>query len=103
MEQEKRGNNNGETISFSYDNSRFIYPRDCFKKTIRTKFETIETCIPEGYDQILNTSYGDYMKPSRQPSEHGDVVFDARIPYQQYISEHKEYLLSVWKHYHNIA
>lgn len=88
------------TIVFSYDNERFIYPTNYFKNLMRTRFETIECNIPNDYDQVLHICYGDYMTPSKQPSEHGDVIFDAKVPYNKYVAANKDNLISIWKQYH---
>ena len=48
-------------------------------------FETIEVPAPVGYDQVLRTSYGDYMEPppeEQRVPKHADFL-SADIPWQE--------------------
>lgn len=64
-----------------------IYPNSCFKKSVLHKFENIEVPIPVGYDEILTTLYGEYMKyppiEERGIKTKG-VIFDPYTPYKEY-------------------
>lgn len=68
---------------------RFIFDREIFSKIETHRFESTEISIPSGYDAFLTHQYGDYMKPSKQASYHGDIIFDVNTPYPEYIRKHK--------------
>lgn len=98
---EGNGNRRIGTIAFSFDSERFIYERKDFDEIIKVPFENILTVAPKNYDAILRKTYGDYMKPVKQKSEHGDVILNLKIGYKKYIAEHKADLLEVWKSQRN--
>ena len=54
------------------------------------KFEDYEFPVPVGYDHILSTAYGDYMKfpPVEKRKGKHDVIFAPDIPYKEYCREH---------------
>lgn len=85
------------TICFSFDRERFIYDRidyECGYDNLL--FENLTVKGPHNYDNILIKSYGDYMVPVKQKTEHGDTLFDMKIPYRQYVAEHKQELRELW-------
>ncbi len=85
------------TITFSFDNPRFIYETNCFiGGVLKHNFEMIKVPIPEKYDNILKHTYGDYMTPVQAPTEHGELVFSSTIPYTQYVKSHMEELKQRW-------
>lgn len=51
-----------------------------FDETVYLDFEYLKVPVPKGYDKLLTVKYGDYMKPSHIPNDHGEVIFDARTP-----------------------
>ena len=79
-----------------HDSPRFIFPQKCFEDIIRLPFENITVNAPAGYDNILKNSYGNYMTPVKQMSEHGETIFEATVPYKLYIDEHKNDLWRLW-------
>lgn len=96
-ESEGSGNKRIGTIAFSFESERFIYEKRDFDEIIRIPFESILAVAPKNYDAILRKSYGEYMKPVKQKSEHGDVILDVKVSYKKYIAEHKAELLELWK------
>ena len=77
------------TVVFSSGNPRFIYKKDDYLGVaIRYPFENTSIPIPEGYDNILRKTYGDYMTPVKQQSEHGDTIIDLDTGYKAYIKTH---------------
>ena len=48
---------------------------DCYDQTLYMLFEHIQIPVPVGYDELLRTEYGDYMKPVHAPTHHGTMVF----------------------------
>lgn len=83
-------------IAFSFESPRFIYDRADYSKTIELPFETIKVCAPMNYDSILRKSYGEYMTPVHQKSEHGDVILDLEMGYKEYVALHKKELMTLW-------
>ena len=84
------------TLSFSGKNSRFIYEKEWFDKIIEHDFENKQYPIPFNYDEVLKKSYGDYMTPVKQQSEHGETIFETKIPYDEYIKNHKAELYDLY-------
>ena len=85
------------TVTFSFENQRFIYETNWLSgETIECDFEGKRIPIPEYYDAILKKSYGDYMTPVQEPTNHGDVLFSSTIPYGQFIRDHYEELKNGW-------
>jgi lipopolysaccharide cholinephosphotransferase len=84
-------------ISFAWDDDRFIFERNDFDGIdVDVKFENIVLKAPANFDAILRKSYGDYMTPVKQSSEHGTTIFDANVPYSKYKEEHYKELESLW-------
>ncbi len=84
-------------LTLLFKNDRFIYDRCLWQgETIRTKFEDIEVPVPEKYDDILKHSYGDYMTPVHEPTNHGDLVFSTTMPYPEYINANYSELKKQW-------
>ena len=50
---------------------REVFPKSIFDKTLYTKFEDRVFPIPEGYDLLLRTLYGDYMTLPPVEKRHG--------------------------------
>ena len=71
-------------ISMFSENERFQWDKEWFKETEMHQFEFIDIAIPRDYHKILTKTFGDYMKPVKEPSVHGDVYFDVNKPYEFY-------------------
>lgn len=65
--------------------------------TILLPFEDMEIPVSLYYDEMLTHQYGDYMKPVRAPSDHGNLMFSATVPYHEFVIEHKKELLEGWR------
>lgn len=74
----------GYTSTFYYLEKRASFLREWYSGSENMKFDKIMIPVPVGYDGILTTWYGDYMTPSRAPSEHGDTMFDLEHDYREY-------------------
>ena len=82
---------NGQTntvalISFMPGYERNVWKKSWFENTVLHKFEDIEVAIPEAYDEVLRTEFGDYMQipEDKGGSIHGSCYFDAQTPYKNY-------------------
>lgn len=73
---------------------RFIYDRKLWKyDTKSVRFESMEIPVPKSYDLILTHTYGDYMVPVHESSNHGNTLFSADIPYEQFNIINKDKLM----------
>ncbi|MBQ9485334.1 MAG: LicD family protein [Clostridia bacterium] len=82
---------NGKTekiapVSFGLVKESTVWNEKDAEKIICVKFEDTVMPIPENYDQILKTQYGDYMKipEDKGGSMHGTAFFDTEKPYMEY-------------------
>jgi lipopolysaccharide cholinephosphotransferase len=74
-------------ISWSI-NPRNIREKKWYDETIYLPFEDILIPAPKGYDSILSTQYGNYMKPVKAPTEHGTfIALDSEHSYLDYLPE----------------
>ena len=65
-----------------------MYRKDDFKDTVMMPFEYISIPVPIGYDRILKTTYGDYMKfpPIDKREGKHDIIYAPDEPYKEYCS-----------------
>lgn len=76
---------------------RFMFERSDYEQGYEDiPFEDIIVRVPIAYDSILKKMYGDYMVPKKEPSCHGDIIFEGSIPYREYIEEHSNELRRLW-------
>lgn len=69
--------------------SKKIWKEEDFKSSVYVDFEGHKIPIPVGYDHILTTVYGDYMKfpPIEERGlHHSGTIFDADKPFTYYVS-----------------
>ncbi|MDE6244286.1 MAG: LicD family protein [Treponemataceae bacterium] len=70
----------------SYFGTTAKLKRSCYERTETHVFETTTIPVPAGYDAILSSLYGsDYMTPKKTASDHGDVFFDTKHSYRDYL------------------
>lgn len=48
----------------------YVLKKEWYESTIKLKFENMEIQVPEQYDKVLSTMFGDYMIPVRGTQEH---------------------------------
>lgn len=78
--------NHVSCIGFIFDFKRYLRNKHVFDDTIFMPFEYITMPVPVGYDEILLTQYGDYMKPVKAPTLHGGfAVLDTEKSYKDYL------------------
>lgn len=83
-------------ISFCYSNERFIYKKSLYEETCYLEFDGKMLRCPKEWDEVLRTSYGDYMVPVKQRSEHGDVIIDTKTAYKKYIEDNRLEIKNKW-------
>lgn len=52
-----------------------------YSDTIYMRFEMLKIPVPSGWHEILTRQYGEYMKPKKGSSKHGDILFDAGVSF----------------------
>ena len=57
-----------------------------YESSIMMDFEMLKVPVPIGYESILTRLYGDYMKPVRGASCHGEIFFDPFHDYTYYLN-----------------
>ena len=72
-------------ISFGHQLEQWVLPKKAFDKAKEVPFEYTTITIPEGYDQVLSTAYGDYMVMRQDPTYHAGVLFDTQRSYADYL------------------
>ena len=83
-------------ISAFFASKRLIWDKDCWENPVYIPFENTEIPVPENVDKMLTHQYGDYMTPVKAPTMHGEMVFSADIPYEQFLRENDEPLKQRW-------
>ena len=72
-------------ISFGHQLEQWVLPKRCFDKAQEMPFEYTTITVPEGYDEVLTTAYGDYMVMRQDPTYHAGVLFDTERSYADYL------------------
>lgn len=62
---------------------KYIWKKSDFEQSMEMPFEFLNVSVPKGYDNILRTQYGDYMKPVQGGSLHGETIIDPEKPYTE--------------------
>lgn len=61
------------------------WKREWFSEAEYWPFENRQIPVPVGYDGRLKAEYGDYRRPAKAPTTHGDLVLDPDTPYTDFI------------------
>lgn len=65
--------------------------RSLYDQIMSVPFEDTHIPVPAGYDEILEIMYGkEYMTPKKIPADHGEMFFDTKCSYIDYISGKRE-------------
>ena len=75
-------------VAHHYGLERSIFNIEDFEEVLEGDFEGLKFPIPKGYDRILKTIYGDYMKfpPTEERGTwHSNAVYNADVPYTDYL------------------
>lgn len=72
-------------ISLNLLNQQLYRENSWYDKVVEVPFENIMIPIPQKYHVILLQQYGDYMKPAKVPSSHGDSIIDTEKSYKEYL------------------
>ena len=66
---------------------KFVWNKSDWDGMIMLDFEDLKLAAPQGYEAILTTQYGDYMKLPDDKSTHDYFEFDPDVPYDYYFKE----------------
>lgn len=66
---------------------RLIRSKSDYSESVDKEFEFLKIPLPIGYENVLRNLYGDYNVISKGTSSHGEVIFDARVPYNVLLKE----------------
>lgn len=78
----------GQLVNTVYSFDREMFLRESFDNTIYADFEGLKLPIPAGYDQILKTTYGDYMEfppAEKRGSWHEMAYLDPDMSFSDYM------------------
>lgn len=81
----------GKPARYTYP-IEFISPPLCmfeladFGTPVELPFEFMSVKAPQNAEHILETQYGDWRTPVREPTYHGGVIFDPERPYTEYLN-----------------
>ena len=64
---------------------KYIWKKSDFGQAVEMPFEFLHVPAPKGYDNILRTQYGDYMKPVQGGALHCEIIADPEKPYTEYL------------------
>ena len=81
-------------LSFIIDEEHFLRRKEWYKDTLYLPFEDVKMPVPEGYHNILEKQYGDYMTPKKSSGYHSFWKLDPEHSYKRYLCELKHYLKS---------
>ena len=71
-----------------------IWKKEWFDNTLKHKFEVVDLPIPQGFDMLLKTIYGDYMAfpPVNQRGNwHSDFIWEPDKPFNDFLRENINY------------
>lgn len=84
-----KGNTNTVSlISFAPLFDGNVWEKSWFEKTILHDFEDIKIAIPEQYDEVLKTEFGNYMQIPENIEGgncHGQCYFNVDVPYTRFV------------------
>ena len=73
-------------IAFYYELDRYLRDKHWYDETIYLPFEDIMMPVPKDFDKILTLQYGNYMKPVKAPTMHGNFeVLDTEKSYLEHL------------------
>ena len=72
-------------LNFIFETTKRMRKKSLYNDTVMLDFENIKIPAPAGYDEFLKQRYGDYMKPNKVSTTHGEVFFDPDKSYKNYM------------------
>ena len=81
-------------VAVGYGYERHVWDADCYKNMLECKMNGVQTYIPNGYDKILQVTYGDYIKfppIDKRGTWHSNLYFDPDTPYIKSLARWEEF------------
>ena len=77
----------------SYSFKSNIFQKDWFNSTIMLEFENTKVAVPSGYEDVLTTMFGDYLRmPNKQEREaRHEIHFEPDVPYELYFANRSDF------------
>lgn len=69
---------------FEPETDKYCFEAEDLARVERHRFEFLEVPIPQGYDRMLQVSYGDWRTPVMADNAHGGLITDCHVPYGEY-------------------
>lgn len=76
------------TVIYATEFKDYIFEREAYGRPVRHVFETSDAPLPERYDEMLTSIFGDYMTPPPEDARKGAGGFPCGA-YKDYIMEKK--------------
>lgn len=76
-------------ISFMPENEKLRIKRENLCDIKEVPFEFSSIMVEENYDAVLKVQYGDYMTPVKGGCYHGGVIFDANVPFSEWLKNNE--------------
>ena len=74
-------------LGFVFEVKKRIRNKHLYDEIVMLDFENTKIPAPKEYDLYLQNRYGkDYMIPKNIPTSHGNVIFDTKKSYREYIN-----------------
>ena len=73
-----------------YDYIKSVFYKEDFSEVVYLDFEFLKVPCPKGWDRILSTTYGDYMKfppIDKRGTWHKSSEFNPDMPYTEYMKK----------------
>ena len=77
------------TVIYATGFKDYIFRRKVYRRPIVHRFETTDAPLPERYDELLTSIFGDYMTPPPEEDRKGAGGFPCGA-YKDYIMEQKK-------------
>ena len=71
----------GNVMWTTHNYHKFVRNIEWYETTVMLPFEDLMIPAPKEFDKVLTAQYGDYMKPVKAPSCHGEIIVDINTPY----------------------
>ncbi len=66
-----------------YNFKRFTWLHEDLEPCVKKPFEMLTVNVPHNYEQVLETTYGDWHKMVKGTAVHMETLFDPDVPYTQ--------------------
>lgn len=72
-------------LAFNPLRKKGIYKKEYYNDLIMKKFENTKMPVPVGYEEVLNSMFGEWKIPKQASTSHGEVLYDTEKSYKEYL------------------